>query len=266
MFKGAAFLREEKIKPIGIILVICAVLGVAMCIDLVHATLKDYHFYPSESLLFSSFWVLFVPILIFYQKLVTRRSSAWKFAFPIPATILHLSLFAIIVNLCSGWFYNHTFSLGSIFTESIAEHGLSCILVYGLVTALPRFQKRDSVDPEKGQKIRVKHRENYIMLDCAVVLYAKTDRPYTALVTRDQTYLEMLSLRKLEAEYLPEHFIRVHKSTIVNTHYIQSYTSRQNGDYDVKMSNGDILRVSRNFNGFFRAGRNPTGERGLYSS
>jgi len=50
----------------------------------------------------------------------------------------------------------------------------------------------------------------------------------------------------LEARLNPQHFLRVHRSDIVNLHYIreiQKYPS----SYDVILQNGDVVRVSRSY-------------------
>jgi len=40
-------------------------------------------------------------------------------------------------------------------------------------------------------------------------------------------------------------FVRIHRSTIVNAERIRELTSLENGDWDVRLQNGDVLRLSR---------------------
>jgi DNA-binding LytR/AlgR family response regulator len=54
-------------------------------------------------------------------------------------------------------------------------------------------------------------------------------------------------LKSLENQLDKKQFIRIHKSHIINLQKIISYQSRQNGDYDVTLSDGTVLRVSRNY-------------------
>lgn len=57
----------------------------------------------------------------------------------------------------------------------------------------------------------------------------------------------MLNSLKHIIKRLPENFKRIHKSTIVNVDYISEFKSRGNGDYDVIMNDGSVLRLSRNY-------------------
>ena len=48
-------------------------------------------------------------------------------------------------------------------------------------------------------------------------------------------------------------FVQIHKSLIVNLAHVESYKSRLNGDYDITMSNGTSLRLSRTYARAFKA-------------
>ncbi|WP_162054582.1 LytTR family DNA-binding domain-containing protein [Pontibacter pamirensis] len=39
----------------------------------------------------------------------------------------------------------------------------------------------------------------------------------------------------------------MHRSTIVNTAQVEHIRSRSNGDYDVTLKNGEVVRMSRNY-------------------
>lgn len=47
-------------------------------------------------------------------------------------------------------------------------------------------------------------------------------------------------------------FVRVHKSTIVNLEKVSSFKSRLNGDYDLLLKNGTIVRLSRTYAANFK--------------
>ena len=56
-----------------------------------------------------------------------------------------------------------------------------------------------------------------------------------------------MTLKSLSEKLDNRLFVRIHKSEIVNLSKVQSYQSRQNGDYDVTISDSSVLRISRNF-------------------
>jgi DNA-binding LytR/AlgR family response regulator len=54
-----------------------------------------------------------------------------------------------------------------------------------------------------------------VKVDLKRVLFVKAEASYVDFVTDDQSFLSLLSMKKLE-EILPDEFIRVHRSYIVN--------------------------------------------------
>ncbi|MEP6713173.1 MAG: LytTR family DNA-binding domain-containing protein [Ferruginibacter sp.] len=79
------------------------------------------------------------------------------------------------------------------------------------------------------------------------ILYFSATPPYISLHLENKKYLQNETLKSISAKLDPDQFVRVHKSTIVNIKKVTSYTTRLNGDYDLKMKNNVQLRVSRNF-------------------
>jgi DNA-binding LytR/AlgR family response regulator len=84
------------------------------------------------------------------------------------------------------------------------------------------------------------------------VLFFTASPPYISIHLDDKKYLHNGTLKSISQKLNPEHFVRVHKSTIVNIKMVASYSSRLNGDYDLKMINDVTLRVSRNFAADFK--------------
>ena len=89
------------------------------------------------------------------------------------------------------------------------------------------------------------------------ILFIKANTPYIEIHTSDKKYLEQNSLKDMMQQLDQNIFVRVHKSSILNINCVKNFTSRMNGDYDVRMNNGDTLRVSRNYAGAFKAKVNP---------
>jgi DNA-binding LytR/AlgR family response regulator len=64
-------------------------------------------------------------------------------------------------------------------------------------------------------EIFVKDGTRIVKVDLKRVLFVKAEASYVDFVTDDQSFLSLLSMKKLE-EILPDEFIRVHRSYIVN--------------------------------------------------
>lgn len=240
----------EKNIPHRLLLITVGILLGVIGKDLLHATVRGYAFYLSDSLLFGVFWLLFIPLIWWCMRHAIHCSPFWWAAL---LGTVHLLGFAGIVSLISIWCFAGAFGFTRILVDSIADYGLMCWVVYGGVS---HFSGLRHMMPEKknkqiSHKIRVTHRGSYLLLDTADILYVTTERPYLALVTEYGRYLYASSLRTFQEMHLDHKFVRIHKSTIVQTTCITRFRSRQNGDYDVIMQNGDIVRASRNYNSFF---------------
>ncbi len=89
------------------------------------------------------------------------------------------------------------------------------------------------------------------IIEQSEILYLYAEKPYIAIHTGSKTYLHSSTLKSI-IHHLDPAFLRIHKSIIVNTCAVVSYKSRQNGDYDLCMSDGTELRLSRNYAAAFK--------------
>ncbi len=62
--------------------------------DLLHAFVKGYHFYLSESLLFGSYWLLFIPVVVYGKQSFFERKRKLQFILPVVLGIFHIVLFS----------------------------------------------------------------------------------------------------------------------------------------------------------------------------
>lgn len=78
------------------------------------------------------------------------------------------------------------------------------------------------------------------------VLYIEASAIYAELHLMEAKVLYRTSLNLLEQQ-LPNNFIRVHRSYILNSTSIQSYKYLQNNTYLITMKNGDVIISSRKY-------------------
>ncbi|WP_347175066.1 LytTR family DNA-binding domain-containing protein [Polaribacter uvawellassae] len=245
-------IENHNIKTIHLAILVLLLVSFVIGKDFLHASIQNYSFYLSESLLFGTFWILFIP-LAFINKKVTIVKH------PIPSlflsSLLHISIFSLFVYVISELFLNHTFAFNAVFINSISENGIVCLLIYGVLN-YGAFHKKQSnkntvVKDDEGT-ILVRFQNRTIVVSLDNIIYIKSEKPYISLVTRERKYLHSFSLKRFLVEHSSDMFIQIHKSTIINKNDVVSFNSRKNGDYDVQLTNQEIVRASRSFRNNFK--------------
>ncbi len=84
------------------------------------------------------------------------------------------------------------------------------------------------------------------------IFYITSSSPYIYLHLQQKKYLHSQSLKSILQQLDENQFVQIHKSCLVNIHTIACCTSRLNGDYDLTLTNGIVLRLSRNYVPIFR--------------
>lgn len=70
---------------------------------------------------------------------------------------------------------------------------------------------------------------------------------YMCVHTQTETYVMRARLKSLIDERLPDVFVRIHKSTVVNLTYIEKLQPLCNSEYNAVLVNGKSLKVSRTY-------------------
>ena len=220
--------------------------------DLSHSYLRSYSFYLSESLLFSIFWVLFAPTLLLIRKM---KHVVTAYYFPPIMTLLHIALFSALVFSISTMFYEYPFEFFKTFLNTITRYGIVCLLIYSthlFFLSQKETPLKTAIKETVAEKMIVTYRNTSVIIAYSDIVCISSEKPYIAIVTKEKTYLHTSTLKRFLEEKTSTNFIQIHKSTIVNTNAIVSYTSRKNGDYDVLLSNQKTVRASRNYSQKFK--------------
>lgn len=67
-----------------------------------------------------------------------------------------------------------------------------------------------------NDSIFVKHHENMVKVSIQDILYIEADRNYCRIHSKDKEYLLVITLKEMDEKLPDRHFIRVHRSYIVN--------------------------------------------------
>lgn len=237
--------------------------------DRLFALLNQSAYYFSESLLFSTCWML-LPLGWWLQhRLLFRPGSHFirRILALILPLLLHLLLFPVMVQLFSGIFYTHTFRFQGVLVYTLRTHLYLLLLFYSVALLLIEWQQHRSPlripDPAPSviaspgpvyiQNLLVQQGMQTFLIPVRDITCIRSSKPYVRIYWQGRTYLQQNTLRALLNNLDPQIFIRVHKSAIVNIRQVSSYVSRQNGDYDARLQDGLEVRVSRIYAASFKA-------------
>ena len=261
-------IADKKVANALILLVIAFVL-LTLVQDFLRAELKNSAFYFSESLLYSSFWWLFLPLLFiqyFVVNLQRKKRIAILLAVILLPAFVHLFAFPLLVSAISSIVYFHTYGFQQVLRYTLSEQVYLLVIIYSIpVLIFYFFHKKQhpsanaSAISEKSDvslsqfitTILVSDGNKKLNIVVADIFYFSANPPYINIHLEGKKYLHLDTLKSMSIKLNPKQFIRVHKSSIVNIEMVTSYTTRLNGDYDLTMKNNTIIRVSRNFAGNF---------------
>lgn len=125
-----------------------------------------------------------------------------------------------------------------------------------VLSALQRL--RDGGTPDDSALAAAKPREGdgrlFIRCDGEIhvmapedILWIESDGDYVRLHSTDKARFVRMSLHKMLEKLDPAHFVRIHRSTIVNLRHMKKASPALYGEYTVELTNGAKLKVSRTF-------------------
>lgn len=253
--------HEKALLPLVLTLTACASLTIVL--DVLEARFQKYPFHLSESFLFSSFWWPFLPIIYGQIRLLKRLNIKYPSAF-LALTVLsistHLLLFPGTVWSISRMLFEHTYAYWQIFQYGAINNLFIVGIIYTVTPVLYRLYPANNqvkqVPPAMEDAMHKKSWPEYLIvlegtrhvrLSTQDIVFISSNTPYINVHDASGKYLSNETLTSISKKLDDQTFLRVHKSTIVNVAHVSGYKSRQNGDYDLTMTNGAILRLSRNY-------------------
>ncbi len=98
--------------------------------------------------------------------------------------------------------------------------------------------------PEFLQRIAVKSRHKVTVIPIDEIIYLEAEGDYVMLHTKDGRHLKEKTMKYFESHLDPEHFIRIHRSYIVNAKFIDRIEYYDKENYAVLTKTGAKLRAS----------------------
>lgn len=242
-----SFLKSRTL-PLAL-LIISALLVLALTQDWLHAKVQGYNFYLSESLLFNSFWLCFVPVALLVKRLQLKSSILSILVRSIASTSLHFLLYALIVFGLSSLLFEQDYSFSGVLTYASSGYLYIALIGYPLIYSAFNLINRPNpatVMPST-EMITVTQGAQRVLVNPTDIISIQAESPYIKLITSKCSFLHSASLKSIHEKLDHGDFLRIHKSTIINVNMIVSYKSRLNGDYDIELNNGSTVRMSRNY-------------------
>jgi two-component system LytT family response regulator len=112
-----------------------------------------------------------------------------------------------------------------------------------IISLMNMVQQSQNQSPLK--RLFVKLNDRVVPVDVSTIEWLEAQDDYTRLHTHDRSYLVGQTLTNILAMLDPGLFFRIHRSSVVNLHYIKEIVKSFKGNYQVHMASGAKLPVGR---------------------
>ena len=102
-------------------------------------------------------------------------------------------------------------------------------------------------DSEYTNRIVFKSRGRILFLPVSEIRWIGAEENYVRLCTERETHLLRETVAHLEERLDPQQFMRVHRSFIVNLHYVKEVRTEHDGESSVMMLDGQKIAMSRSY-------------------
>jgi two-component system, LytTR family, response regulator len=101
--------------------------------------------------------------------------------------------------------------------------------------------------PPRTVRFTVRDRDRYVLVRASDIDWIEAAANYVRLNTRGRGFMLRMTLGEMERRLDPAEFIRIHRSTIVNASRINEIRPDAHGDYDIVLTGGRTLKMSRSY-------------------
>jgi len=97
------------------------------------------------------------------------------------------------------------------------------------------------------KRFAVRDDNRFVLVTTEQVDWIDSAANYVRLHVGPTAYLVRMTMNELEQKLDPQHFARIHRSTIVNIARVKEVTPDWHGEFDVKLIDGTTLRLTRTY-------------------
>lgn len=97
------------------------------------------------------------------------------------------------------------------------------------------------------EELVIENKDPKIVVQVREIAWIDAAGDYMCVHANGETFILRSTMKSLEAKLNPAQFRRIHRSTIVNTAFIERITPHQKGDFFIDIREGTRLRLSRSY-------------------
>lgn len=151
--------------------------------------------------------------------------------------------------------FSHCLTRALAYVRTQKREELSGRLLSLLEHAKPDRQAGAQPAPSPGylDRLLIKISGRVIFLPTEEIDWIEAAGVYVQLHVGTRKYLQRIALGELEAKLDPATFIRIHRSTIINTRRVKELYLHSHGDYIAVLKDGTELKLSRSYRSRFES-------------
>jgi DNA-binding LytR/AlgR family response regulator len=128
-------------------------------------------------------------------------------------------------------------ALDVAFRRTVGDRGTK------MIGALPQLQRI----PRPSPRIAIKAKGRILFIDPGVVIAVQAEGNYVLLQREGGSYLLRESISEMAEKLEPYGFIRIHRSVLVNTSFVEEIQPCQTGEYELRVKGGKQYTVTRTY-------------------
>lgn len=219
--------------------------------------LQNDLFEQLNTFLFGLALIVLIGTIQFLPNFPKPLETRWLLYQVILSAFSYLVFNSLFINLHlqeNGSFVVKESSLGVAIVDDVFGNGFG---IYAIVLAIFTFiyKKINGSDkneepaeaPVFEEKLKVKLGNRTYFVSTSEVYFIKSSSNYSDIYTQNGKHVIRESLIKLEEVLNPELFMRIHRSIIIKVDEVSEFLSSGNGDYKIKMKNGELLNVGNKY-------------------
>ena len=203
-----------------------------------------------------------------------KQKILFHFFLTLPFSVVHI---LGMVAIRHAWYglMNEEYFFGNWSTEFLYEYRKDAqtyltvlIVIFGYRLIVRRLQGEASVIQEgeeqakietenniadtKPERLLIKKLGREFLIQVQDIEWIEASGNYANLHIKDAVYPMRITMEKLE-KLLPDNFVRIHRSTIVDMQQVKEVIPQDSGDYQIKLHQGKELTLSRRYRDSFKA-------------
>lgn len=132
------------------------------------------------------------------------------------------------------------------YTRDRFKHALKRLRTENADHIVPLAEKIMLGQAKYPERIIVESGKKYVTILTETIQRIEAWGDYSRLHTADQAYISNFGISQLTEKLNPDIFIRVHRSAMINIHFIKEI-NKLPGGYDIILLNKDVVHVSRSY-------------------